>query len=231
MRNQRIFYDKKIGFYNNPYKPGSLYSKVVNLIGKNNIILDVGCGNGIVAKELKKNKNRIIGVEISGKMAEKASEYTDEIKIGDIEKINPTWHKNYFNVILLLDVLEHLFDPEKTLVKLKSYLKNNGIVIVSLPNIANWEIRKNLLFGKFDYSDNGIMDNGHLRFFTYNNALQLFEKAGYKLDKSDYVLTYPIILGKLDYRLKFFNIMDKMKKYFFRLFAYQFIFVLKKEST
>ena len=70
-------------------------------------------------------------------------------------------------------VLEHFFDPLAILKKLQNYLKDDGIIIITLPNIANWEIIYNLLRGHFDYQEDGILDEGHLRFFTYATANNL----------------------------------------------------------
>lgn len=78
---------------------------------------------------------------------------------------------------MFADVLEHLLFPEQVLKYfVYNYLKENGQVIISLPNVANWQVRLNLLFGKFNYTDRGIMDKTHLHFYTFKTARELIFK-------------------------------------------------------
>ena len=67
----------------------------------------------------------------------------------------------------------------------KKYLNNDGYIIVSIPNIANWKIRLQLLFGKFEYKEYGILDNGHLRFFNEKGATKLVNDAGFEIVELD----------------------------------------------
>jgi len=90
-------------------------------------------------------------------------------------------------VIVFADVLEHLRQPEEILSRCKQLLLPSGFVIASIPNIAHWSMRWNLLFGRFDYTNLGLLDRTHLRFFTYKSAFDLFEKSGYAVDCFDFV--------------------------------------------
>ena len=76
--------------------------------------------------------------------------------------------------------------PDLVLGNLKRYLKPDGFVIASIPNIARLEFRLKLLFGKFNYEESGILSKGHLSFFTRKMAMGLFETSGYKISKIDY---------------------------------------------
>ena len=72
-------------------------------------------------------------------------------------------------------------DPSRLLTECKAVLKSNGLLVVSLPNIANITVRLKLLFGKFDYQERGIMDKTHLRWFTRRTARKLLEDHGYRI--------------------------------------------------
>jgi len=85
-------------------------------------------------------------------------------------------------LILFMHVVEHFVDPWSTLRDARRFLKSEGFIIVLLPNVAAWLIRKNLFFkGRFDYADQGILDRTHLRFFTLKSALELMHIAGYEV--------------------------------------------------
>lgn len=72
--------------------------------------------------------------------------------------------KKIFDYIILGDVLEHLTDPWKIVNELKQYLKKDGCLISSIPNIMHVSVLRNLVLGNFTYEDSGILDKTHLRF-------------------------------------------------------------------
>lgn len=81
-----------------------------------------------------------------------------------------------FDYIILADVIEHLHDPEETLARLIPYLKKDGSFLCSIPNMMHISVISPLLQGRFDYTDAGICDKTHLRFFTLDSILKLFQK-------------------------------------------------------
>jgi len=167
--------------------PHSPHTKIINYIGNGKTILDVGCATGYLAKELKKKDCNIVGIEINQDAVDIAAQYCDRVVAADVEEIEePSFPDGYFDVIIFSDVLEHLRRPDLVLINLKRYLKSDGFVIASIPNIARLEYRVKLLFGKFDYGESGILSKGHLRFFTLKTAKKLFETAGYEITKIDY---------------------------------------------
>jgi len=159
------------------------------MIAPSQTVLDVGCGAGNLAKELVKEKCLVTGLDIDPKVTRTAAKYYREIVIGDIEdqltlrKLN----KKKFDAIVFSDVLEHLKDPENVLKNLVKFLEASGKVIISVPNIAFLTNRLLALFGRFDYTDWGIMDRTHLRFFTKKSISSLIENAGLEIEKFDYV--------------------------------------------
>ncbi len=141
-------------------------------------VLDVGCGLGATLLELKNRyKNaEIYGIEINKAVGEIAGTHADVI-IGNIEEIGMDFKEEYFDYIILGDVLEHLINPYEAMEKIKRYLKKGGYMLVSVPNVMHNGVIKSLLYGNWTYEDAGILDRTHLRFFTYREIIKLFEKA------------------------------------------------------
>lgn len=159
----------------------TVQSQVVGLAGKNKEVLEVGCNIGETSLVLKNNQCKITGVEINSKAAKIAKNICDNLIIGDIER-DKVWDKitNIFDIIIFADILEHLRNPANVLKKSRNFLKNDGFLIISVPNVANWRVRLSLLFGKFEYKSTGILDESHLRFYTLESAKKLIQK-NYKI--------------------------------------------------
>lgn len=185
----------KYDFLNsNPYKN---YMKIIQFTGKNKKVLDVGCSTGKLSKKLMKNGCEIFGIEIDEESAKIAKNHCKEVIIADVDLIESLPYPNeYFDVIIFSDILEHLKSPSDALKKFREYLKNDGYIIVSIPNIANWKIRLELLFGNFRYRSYGILDETHLKFFTKKSVKKLFLDGGFKIVKLEPALgpSLPYIL-------------------------------------
>ena len=182
-------------------------------------ILDVGCATGKLGRELKAKYNcYIIGIEIDDLAAELAQNYYDNIIIIDLEELIDNKKrlalKDKFDFIIFGDILEHVTKPEVLLRDFQYLLNQEGFLIASIPNIANWMIRLKLLFGNFDYTG-GILDPGHLRFFTYKTARRLLEEAGFKIIK--------VTNNNTTWLFKFF-----LGRIWMKMFAFQFVFKCKK---
>jgi SAM-dependent methyltransferase len=173
----------------------NMLAKVFRLIPDGSRVLDVGCHTGKFGAFLRQNGCLVSGVEINSSAASVAEELLDEVAVGDVED-SKTWQRlgGPFDVILFLDVLEHCRKPEAVLIDARTKLSAHGFVIASIPNIAHWTMRKNLLWGCFDYQDTGILDKTHLRFFTVSSCQKLLIDAGYDIELVDYVLTMPKLL-------------------------------------
>jgi len=142
-------------------------------------ILDVGCAAGFLGHALKlKNNAEVWGVEINKDAAEKALHKIDKVIVKPIEEALNDLPNNYFDSIICADVLEHLPNPESVLNRLKEKLKLTGEIIISLPNIMHYSVVLNLLNGNFDYTEEGILDKTHLRFFTKKSIENMLESCG-----------------------------------------------------
>lgn len=150
--------------------------------------LDLGCGSGETSGFLKESGRFkwVCGVEGSPEAAEVARKRIDQVLIGDIEKIEYPFAKESFDVILALDILEHLVDPWTLLKTLKQLLKPDGRLIVSLPNVRHCSVLVPLIFfGDWRYSQEGLLDSTHIRFFTKKTAQRMFLNEGFQIEKMD----------------------------------------------
>ncbi|MBT4258075.1 class I SAM-dependent methyltransferase [archaeon] len=205
------------------------YNKYVySKINKNKKVLDLGCNTGLLGEALKKNKNCIVyGADYSKEAIILAKKRLDYSVVCNLEKEVP-FESEKFDVIVLADILEHLKDPENLLNKIKNLLKKEGVIISCIPNVANINIRFQLLFGKWDYKKSGILDKTHLRFFTKKTMKLLFENKGYKIIKIDSTPGFEFFC------LYHFKILKRIKEnlcnIYPSLFANQFIILSKKNQ-
>jgi 2-polyprenyl-3-methyl-5-hydroxy-6-metoxy-1,4-benzoquinol methylase len=156
------------------------------LAGSNNDILDIGCGEGFFAERLTRAGNRVIGIDILPEVKQGSSllKYIQSDLDKGLEPVIKHLEGQRFDKVLLQDVLEHLRNPELLLKNCSKVLKSNGQLLVSVPNIANITIRLSLLFGRFQYTERGILDQTHVRFFTRHTAKRLLEESGFEIQRS-----------------------------------------------
>jgi 2-polyprenyl-3-methyl-5-hydroxy-6-metoxy-1,4-benzoquinol methylase len=165
---------------------------LINLIdanAKDLKILEVGAAYGETLYYLKQNgiASEAVGVDIFEDTKNKQNyKPLDRFIFGDIEKIELPEYNQYFDLILLPDVLEHLFEPKSVLETLKKYLKEDGKIIVSMPNIRYYSALYKIVFkGDFKYEESGIFDYTHVRFYCRKNIQELLETAGYTILKQE----------------------------------------------
>ena len=152
-------------------------------------ILEVGCAAGMTGRELKKRSGVFVaGIELNAKAAEDAKTFLDDVVQGDIEKIDLPYSDASFDCILFADVLEHLVDPLSALLKVRRLLKKDGTVVASIPNVQFHGVIHKLIEGNWTYEKEGILDETHLRFFTYREIEKLFSQAGYSIQTVEEVL-------------------------------------------
>lgn len=154
---------------------------------RNGKILEIGAGAGDTLIYAKENgyAKEVHGVELFElENSNQLSTLIDGFFIANIEDCNLEYADKTFDVIILGDVLEHLVDPYKVIEYLKKILKDDGVLISSIPNIRYFKVLKSILIdGDFRYAESGILDRTHLRFFCRKNIMELFEDKGFNIDK------------------------------------------------
>jgi len=203
----------------------SISQKLIAIVGMNKKVLDIGCATGALGMMLKENGCYVVGVEIDEESAKVAEKRLDAVHIGDIEEIADKlpWPEESFDVVACIDILEHLRRPDLTLLKIKKYLKRDGMLIASIPNVAHWSTRISVALGRFNYEEYGIRDKTHLRFFTLKSIKQLFEETEYEIVKVDYT-EYPPIKKWLPVYIAYRMLLKRFKTWA----AFQFVICAKK---
>lgn len=172
-------------YENTSVDPDDVAVKIASLIIGGAKVLDVGCGTGSVSEIIcKMTGAKLIGIEPDGERAALARARGLEVFQGFLSEGFLQEH-GPFDVIIFADVLEHLPDPAEVVLLAKKGLRPGGSIIASVPNIAHWFVRVDLLRGHFNYQDCGIMDATHLRWFTRKTIADFFEKVGFRVTATD----------------------------------------------
>lgn len=150
-------------------------------------VLEVGAGNGATLTYLKSKgmASEIVGIDIPESKRGVTNDLIDDFIYGNIEELDLESYKNYFDCIILADVLEHLVHPDKVLIKIKKLLKKEGVILVSMPNVRHYKtFLKIFIKGDFSYEESGLFDYTHLRFFCKKNIEDLIISNGFQLEKT-----------------------------------------------
>ena len=212
----------------------SSHSIIVKNVHSGKKILDLGCSDGIIGNYLNKHKNcEVFGCDINEESIKIAKSRNCYKKIFhsdlDIDKTLDEGIELYsFDYVIIADVLEHLKNPENAIELACKYLKNNGEILICVPNIANENVIVNLMNDKFNYNDLGILDNTHLRFFTENSFIDFINNLNKKFQ--DFSLKCDLLekiklFDKNDYdeNREIIDLIENSNS-----FALQFLFSLKK---
>lgn len=160
---------------------------IMKFIKKGEYFLDLGCATGSLGAAIKARGNKVDGIEYSSQAMKIAKDRLDCVWQGDITEPETILPKNIgkkYDCILFGNVLEHITDPWSTIKKYKKYLKSNGRILVSLPNVCTWTSRLKIMLGLFGYTEVGTFDFTHYRFFNLKTARNLIEEAGFKITRT-----------------------------------------------
>lgn len=150
-------------------------------IKKNSVVLEFGPANGRLTKKLKEDLGcKVYLVELDEEAGKEALSYGEDLVVGDAESYE--WLERYreikFDYIIFADILEHLRNPEEVLVQAKHLLKQEGIIILSVPNLAHNAVLIDLFNNKFEYNPVGLLDNTHIHMFTKQSLENMILRAG-----------------------------------------------------
>ncbi|MBK8594451.1 MAG: methyltransferase domain-containing protein [Holophagales bacterium] len=169
-----------------PWKeiPGSSHDVLLGrfeTLGEGLSVLDVGFGAGHLARRIRARCRYLAGIELDPTAAMEGAAYFDDPLVEDVVSgLAGPWREP-FDVVIAGDILEHLPEPDLALTLLRPLLKPGGLLLVSLPNVANVTVRLGLLLGRFPLADRGILDRTHLRFFTRKTGRELLQRNGFEV--------------------------------------------------
>jgi SAM-dependent methyltransferase len=127
-------------------------------------LLDVGCSDGRFGAIAKQFGHYVVGVDVV--KHESVGERLDSFLEADLDHGLPPEAGEQYDCVVAADVLEHTVEPERLLADIVARLAPGGAVLVSVPNFAHWYPRARVVSGRFDYDQRGLLDRGHVRFFT-----------------------------------------------------------------
>jgi 2-polyprenyl-3-methyl-5-hydroxy-6-metoxy-1,4-benzoquinol methylase len=172
-------------------RPHGGHAKLLALVGSEKRVLDVGCSSGYLARPLVERGCTVVGIEQDPTAAEAAREVCEEVLTGDVETMTLPFPPNSFDVVLCGDLIEHLRAPEQFLARVQPLHREDGRLVLTTPNVANWAMRLGLLAGRWHYTDRGILDSTHLHFFTRRTLGETLERAGYRIRELDFTVPVP----------------------------------------
>lgn len=155
-------------------------------------LLDIGCGTGGLGGKIKESIScEVVGLTDSEAELLVASKMLDNVLLCNLNKFNSeTLGK--FDCIICSHILEHLYQSEKLLYSLHKNMNKTSVMIVALPNVLYWKQRWQFIRGRFRYTDGGLMDRTHFRFFDWQTAHELLENSGYTVLESEADGCFPL---------------------------------------
>lgn len=172
----------------------SSHTKLLKLVGKGKTVLEIGCATGYMTRYMKEELGcQVSCVEIDAESAEKARPYCREMVVGDIESFDlaEAFNTKKFDVIMMADVLEHMKDAAGVLPVLRRMLHDDGYLLLSIPNGAHGSMALEILDGKWQYRNEGLLDRTHLHFFDKDNLSILLDESGFLISRLERVIIHP----------------------------------------
>ena len=226
-------------FVHYPIKEGkhSSHRYFMSWIGKRQRVLDIGCGEGYFAQNLVQEGNQVVGVDMLAqpKQRDALEQYVQADLDQGLAEALPALGGRRFDRVLLQDILEHVRNPAQVLADCHGLLDGRGLLLISVPNVANITVRFALLFGRFEYAERGILDKTHVRFFTRRSARRMIEQAGYEIVAEKVtVMPVELVLGlRADgWPMRMIGgVLATCTRIFPQLLGYQLLFSVRSTSS
>jgi O-antigen biosynthesis protein len=152
-------------------------------------LLDIGCASGVLCSVMKERHPTMhtIGIEPNKRAADLARGRVDQVFTGTFEEVDLVAEgiaHGSIDSVVAADVLEHMYDPWRTMVNLKPFLTKDAQVIISIPNSRHVNLIARLADGgMWTYEDRGLLDITHIRFFTLMEFANLLQQTGYRIEQ------------------------------------------------
>lgn len=151
-------------------------------------VLEVGCADGSTGALLKQRypAAHYTGIELNAEAAKIASGRLDRVLSENVEKFDfaaAGFAPKSIDAVFFADVLEHLYDPWNLLKRLRPFLADDAQILASIPNVRNMWLMNELIEGKWQYLEEGLLDVTHIRFFTKQSVIELFNQTGYNVQR------------------------------------------------
>ena len=213
-------------------------SIIIDMMRPESIVLEFGSANGRMTKYIHEDMRCVVDiVEIDEESGSEAAKYSRNAflgeKEGNIEQFE--WYdkikENRYDYIIFADVLEHLHDPAEVLRRVKILLSDEGVILLSVPNIAHNAILLELMQNEFPYKKVGLLDDTHIHFFTYYSLKKMIKECGYQCIKEKATYCYP---KDTEFQISYDVIEGNCKKALCNREygdVYQFVFQIADESN
>jgi methionine biosynthesis protein MetW len=180
-RNRKDFLHKYLLFWLNPYK-NNRHATVAKILPKGERVLDIGCwdGEGTLKYGVHKKFKEVYGVDITPQAVAQAQKKGIKAQVVDLNTEKLPFKDSFFDVVTLIAVLEHLFEPYNVLAEIKRVLKNKGTFILCVPNVASLSNRLRIISGRRPRTSYDVgWDGGHLLYFTPRDLTQLLNEFNF----------------------------------------------------
>ncbi|HEX8870988.1 MAG TPA: methyltransferase domain-containing protein, partial [Lentzea sp.] len=161
------------------------------------IVLDIGCGAAAVAGPITASGATYVGIDVDAAAIEALGARGLEGHVVDLTapdlatSLDKIVSGRSVAAVLCLDVLEHVPDPSAVLTSVGVIADQDAELIVSIPNVAHVDLARQLLAGRWEMTESGLLDRTHLRFFTESSLTELMTTTGwYESAREDFVLEH-----------------------------------------
>lgn len=215
LQGDEVYYSPKVDYF-------SSHSLAVASVEEKSVVFDLGCGPSLVpAAILAREKScKVYGLDLE--KPENREPYADFF-VGDLDRDELPEQIGQADVVLMLDILEHLKNPEGFLLHLRSKCRMGTRILISVPNVAFLPVRFLLFFGRFNYGKAGILDKRHTRLFTYYSLKKILKQGGFIIEKIRGIpAPFPKALGNNWFARMLLNLNRAALFVFKKMFSYQF---------